>query len=120
MYIAVKHIHLTLVIISVALLVYRFISHKVKQKPLPKLLKIAPHVIDTFLLLSAAALCMIIKQYPLVDGWLTLKIAFVVGYIVAAFFAMKADVKWKSITAFVIAILCVVMAGKVAVLKLTF
>ena len=120
MYIAVKHIHLTLVLISLSLLVYRFISHQIKAKPLPKLLKIAPHVIDTFLLISAVVLCVIIQQYPIIDNWLTLKVGFVIGYIVAAVFAMKLQTKWQSVSAFILATLCVIMAAKVAVLKLSF
>ena len=120
MYLAVKHIHLTLVVLSVVLLCYRFVTSKLMTKPLPKFLKIAPHIIDSFLLLSALALCVIIKQYPLVDSWLTLKVGFVIGYIVAALFAMKAQVKWKGVSLFALSIICLIMAAKVAVMKTSF
>ena len=90
------------------------------DKSLPKVMKIAPHVIDTFLLISALVLCILLKQYPFVDQWLTLKLAFVVAYIVAAIFAMKSKVKWKSVSLFVLAIFCLVSAAKVAVMKTSF
>ncbi|HET8705073.1 MAG TPA: SirB2 family protein, partial [Pseudomonadales bacterium] len=36
-----------------------------------KWVKIAPHVIDTVLLVSALAMCVMIGQYPFTVGWLT-------------------------------------------------
>ncbi|NVK25424.1 MAG: SirB2 family protein [Gammaproteobacteria bacterium] len=120
MYIALKHLHLTLVLISISLFFYRFVSSKLMAKSLPKPLKILPHVVDTFLLLSAVGLCIVLKQYPLVNDWLTLKVLFVIGYIIAALFAMKAQVKTKSVGFAIVAVLCVLFAAKVAVMKTAF
>ncbi len=86
-------------------------------KPLPKLLKILPHVIDTLLLLSAAALCVIIQQYPFVHGWITIKLGFVIGYIVFAIVAMKSEQKSKSIQMLALSSVCLVLAAYMAVTK---
>lgn len=47
------------------------------------------YAIDTVLLLSALALSAIIRQYPFVQAWLTVKVAWVVVYIVLGSFALK-------------------------------
>ena len=117
MYFAVKHSHLLLVLISVVLFCYRFAVHKLLGKELPKLLKILPHVIDTLLLISAAALCVIIQQYPFVHGWITIKLGFVIGYIVFAIMAMKAPEKSKSTVMLALSSICLVFAAYMAVTK---
>lgn len=91
-YPAVKHTHLLLIAVSVTLLLVRFVL-KERQSPLMarKWLKITPHIVDTFLLLSGLLLCVLIKQYPFVDTWLTEKILAVVAYILLAFMAMRSD-----------------------------
>ena len=43
--------------------------------------RIAPHIVDTVLLASAAWLAWAIRQYPFVDGWLTAKVIGLVLYI---------------------------------------
>ncbi|ASJ95976.1 MULTISPECIES: SirB2 family protein [Shewanella] len=92
LYPAIKHIHLTLIAVSVLFFIVRFALH-LKQSAImeKKFVKIAPHVIDTFLLLSGLALCFIIKQYPFQDAWLTEKIGAVFAYIFLATIAMKAN-----------------------------
>lgn len=47
------------------------------------------YVIDTILLAAALALIKIIHQYPGVDGWLTMKVALLVVYILLGSFALK-------------------------------
>ncbi|AZQ11445.1 MULTISPECIES: SirB2 family protein [Shewanella] len=115
----VKHLHLTLIAVSVLFFVVRFVL-KLKESALleKKLLKIAPHIIDTFLLLSGLSLCFLIKQYPFVDPWLTEKILAVVAYILLAFMAMKSNRnKFFRFFAFLGAIAWVVYAAKMAVIK---
>ena len=92
LYPAVKHLHLTLIAVSVLFFVVRFVLH-LRQSALmgKKVFKIAPHVIDTFLLLSGLTLCFMIKQYPFVDPWLTEKIGAVVAYIALGVIAIKAN-----------------------------
>ena len=51
--------------------------------------KIVPHVVDTVLLLSAIAMAVMIRQYPLVNGWLTAKLLGLVLYIGLGMLALK-------------------------------
>ena len=117
MYLAVKHTHLTLVLISVVLFYIRYFQYKLQAKSQPKLMKVAPHVIDTALLVSAISLCFIIDQYPIAVSWLTVKVIAVVGYIAFAIMAMKTEAKSKSLGFLAAATICVLFAGKVAVSK---
>jgi uncharacterized membrane protein SirB2 len=45
--------------------------------------------IDTTLLTAALMLVTILHQYPFVQGWLTLKVLLLVGYVVLGTFALK-------------------------------
>jgi uncharacterized membrane protein SirB2 len=51
--------------------------------------RIAPHVVDTVLLVSALWLTLIIQQYPFVHDWLTAKVLALLGYIVLGSIALK-------------------------------
>ncbi|BCV37585.1 MULTISPECIES: SirB2 family protein [Shewanella] len=92
LYPAVKHLHMTLIAVSVLLFIVRFVL-KLRQSAImdKKLLKVGPHVIDTFLLLSGLILCFMIKQYPFVDPWMTEKIGAVVAYILLGVMALKSN-----------------------------
>ncbi|QSX29165.1 SirB2 family protein [Shewanella cyperi] len=119
MYPAVKHLHLTLIGVSVLFFMVRFVM-KMRESALleRKLFKVAPHVIDTFLLLSGLTLCLLIKQYPFVDTWLTEKIMAVVAYILLAIMAMKSNRgKLFRSFAFLGALAWVVYAAKMAHFK---
>ena len=119
LYPVIKHLHLTLVTVSVLFFMVRFVLH-LRQSPVmeKKLIKIAPHVIDTFLLLSGLTLCFMIKQYPFVDPWLSEKLGAVVAYIILGVIALKADRnKLFKIFAALGAIAWVVYAAKLAVFK---
>jgi uncharacterized membrane protein SirB2 len=87
---ALKHTHLLLVAISLSLLLLRF-GLSLKDSPLlqRKFLKIAPHVVDTLLLLSAVGLMLTISQYPFVTPWLTEKLFGVLAYIALGVMALK-------------------------------
>ncbi|HSG51628.1 MAG TPA: SirB2 family protein [Rheinheimera sp.] len=98
MYMAFKHLHLLLAVISVSFLVVRFVMNLKSAAILQKrFFKIAPHVIDTFLLLSAIMLMITIQQYPFVNAWLTEKLIAVLAYIalgVMAFKGRTAMIRW--------------------------
>lgn len=51
--------------------------------------KIVPHVIDTVFLGSGLWLTTIVRQYPFVNGWLTVKFFGLVAYIVLGTIALK-------------------------------
>lgn len=100
MYMAIKHMHLLFVALSVSLLFIRFVL-RLKDSPLlqRKFFKIAPHVVDTFLLLSAVALMVTIQQYPFVNGWLTEKVIALFAYIALGYSALKGRtiaIRWLS------------------------
>jgi len=51
--------------------------------------KVAPHVVDTLLLVSAIALTLKIGQYPFLNSWLTVKFFALVAYIILGSVALK-------------------------------
>ncbi len=52
-------------------------------------MRIVPHVIDTILLASAIALAVMLRQYPLVHGWLTAKVFGLLFYIGLGMVALR-------------------------------
>lgn len=90
MYMAFKHLHLLMVVLSVSLLFIRF-GMRLKASSLlhNKIFKIAPHVVDTLLILSAVALMVTINQYPFVNSWLTEKFIALLAYIALAVMALR-------------------------------
>ena len=85
-----KSVHVAAVVVSVLLLVARsLLGLTPSAVPLPRALRIAPHVVDTALLASAVALTLILHQYPFVDGWLTAKVLALCLYIVIGSVAVK-------------------------------
>jgi uncharacterized membrane protein SirB2 len=122
MYFAIKHIHLTAIAISVALLLLRFFWVVTENNMLNrKWVKIVPHVVDTVLLASALTLCVLIAQYPFVHGWVTEKVMGVVLYIFLGLIALKKAksnvVRGASIVA---ALLVLAVIAKIAVTKQPF
>lgn len=83
-----------------------------------KFVKVAPHVIDTLLLVSALTLVLMSGQYPFVQGWLTAKLLALIAYVVLGTLALKRG-KTKVIrsAAFVAALLVFGYIGMVAVTK---
>ncbi|WP_372626747.1 SirB2 family protein [Arsukibacterium sp.] len=95
---AFKSLHLLLAVLSVSLLFIRF-GMMLRSSPMlqHKLLKIGPHVVDTLLILSAVVLMLSIKQYPLVDSWLTEKVIALLAYIALAVMALRGrtmSIRW--------------------------
>ena len=81
-YLLVKYLHVTCVLISVSLFVLRG-TLQLQSKPWRqwRLLRVAPHIVDTVLLGSALWLVWRSGQYPFVDGWLTAKVLALLVYI---------------------------------------
>tara|TARA_B100002049_G_C16008872_1_gene344875 strand:- start:425 stop:799 length:375 start_codon:yes stop_codon:yes gene_type:complete len=119
MYMMAKHIHLTAVALSIVLFIVRFLWVQINPAALQKKwVKILPHIIDTILLASAVWLCVILSQYPFVNGWLTFKLFGVVAYIILGLIALKkartAPGRWL---AFIAAIVVLAMTAMTAVTK---
>jgi len=54
-----------------------------------RFVRIAPHVVDTLLLVSGVALAVRLQQYPFVHGWLTAKVLALLAYIVLGAVGLK-------------------------------
>ncbi len=89
-YLALKHIHVTAVIISIAGFLLRYgLSLVGDGWRRHAILRIGPHIVDTILLVSAIALSVVSRQYPLVHDWLTMKVVALPVYIVAGSIALR-------------------------------
>lgn len=81
-YSLLKAVHVTCVGLTFALFFGRGLL-MLADSPLlrSRLLRIAPHVIDTLLLTSAIGMAVASRQYPFVEGWLTAKLIALFAYI---------------------------------------
>lgn len=82
MYLALKHFHITCVVLSGAGFFLRG-WWSVTGSPLlaARLTRWLPHLIDTCLLASAIGLAWMAGQYPFVHAWLTAKVLGLLAYI---------------------------------------
>ncbi|MDT0581854.1 MULTISPECIES: SirB2 family protein [Alteromonadaceae] len=121
MYQMAMHLHVTAVVISLALFSFRFVltikGHGMLQQ---KWLKIVPHVVDTVLLASAVWL-LTMSSMMQVDGWVASKVIGVVLYIVSGLFALKwAKNNRSRVIGFASAIIWVGLTASIAVSKQPF
>jgi uncharacterized membrane protein SirB2 len=90
MYVLLKHVHMTAVVLSGSLFALRGVWMTMESPLLrQRWVRIVPHIIDSLLLASAIALAITIQQYPLVHAWLTAKLFALVVYIVLGSIALK-------------------------------
>ncbi|MCH2219071.1 MAG: SirB2 family protein [Dechloromonas sp.] len=89
-YLAIKHLHVTCVVLSGLGFCLRGIW-MMRESPLAthRLARVLPHVIDTLLLGSALTLAWMSGQYPFVNGWLTAKLFGLVAYILLGTMALR-------------------------------
>lgn len=89
-YTLLKTIHVSSVVLSLSLFVLRggamLADSDWRHR---RVIRIAPHVVDSILLASAIALVVIIQQYPFVDAWLTAKVCALLAYIALGTIALK-------------------------------
>lgn len=64
---------------------------------------ILPHINDSMLLLTAVLLVLATRMYPVVTGWVTLKIILLLVYIVLGTFALKRGKSRRARTGFLVA-----------------
>ena len=119
MYFALKNIHLLCAAISIIGFIVRgalrIQGSNILQK---KWIRIAPHVVDTFLLLSAIGLMFSIQQYPFVNGWLTAKLLGLIVYIFLGVVTMRiAKSQPTRIISYLLAIAIFFYIGSVAITK---
>ncbi|MGA9031587.1 MAG: SirB2 family protein [Sulfuricaulis sp.] len=85
-----KHLHVTCVVLSISGFLVRGVWMMQESPWLQKeWVRVAPHVIDTILLVSAILLAMQIQQYPFVQNWLTAKVLALIAYIVVGAVGLK-------------------------------
>lgn len=90
-YMAIKHAHMMFAIISITLFMLRaWLAIPSPARVNNKLLKIAPHVIDTLLLALGIWLAVLTSQIPFGNSpWLTAKVIGLVLYIIVGTIAIK-------------------------------
>jgi uncharacterized membrane protein SirB2 len=89
-YHSLKITHVSCVTLSYVLFVVRGVWMMRESELLQRRwVKIMPHVIDSVLLASAIALAVMLRQYPMVHGWLTAKVVGVLLYIGLGMIALK-------------------------------
>jgi len=92
MFETVRMLHISCVLLALLLFVLR--GWQVwRDKPITHVLwrRIIPDSVDTVLLLSGLIMMFMIGQYPFVAGWITLKLALVLVYIMLGFMAFRPD-----------------------------
>jgi uncharacterized membrane protein SirB2 len=106
-YALVKQLHVACAVVSIAGFFARGLLMLVDAPLLRRrLLKIAPHFVDTLLLGSAVALSAMLHQYPFVHGWITAKVLALLAYILLGAVALKyGRTKRVRASAFVLALL---------------
>ena len=89
-YSATLVIHVTLVLASGSFFFLRGIW-MLQESPLLQIkpVRILPHIVDTFLLVSGFYLAYLINMYPGTTDWLTTKLVLLLAYIVLGMFALK-------------------------------
>ncbi len=90
MYAGLKHSHMLFITISIVLFQLRFFLKKL-DKPLPKLLKITPHINDTLLLVTGLYLAYMAGINPMEHSWLMAKIIALFIYIGFGMMALKSN-----------------------------
>jgi uncharacterized membrane protein SirB2 len=89
-FIALKHLHLTCVVLSASGFILRG-YWMLSDSPVlaRRWVRIVPHLVDTLLLGSAIALAVISAKYPFVHAWLTAKVIGLLVYILCGTMALK-------------------------------
>lgn len=115
----IKSIHVTLALLSITGFVYRGIM-KIKNpnEVRAKWLKIAPHFIDTLLLVSAIYLVIISHQYPEIFNWVTAKLFALLLYILFGLYTLRfSKTRGETTIGFVLAVLTFTYIASVAITK---
>ncbi len=85
-----KHLHMTLAVLSVSLFTLRFVWTLVNSAKLQaKWVKITPHIIDTFLLSIGVVMAVQYSINPMEQLWLGEKLLAVLAYIFTGYYTLK-------------------------------
>jgi len=119
MYFALKHIHMLCAAISIIGFIVRG-ALRIQGSALlqKKFIRIAPHIVDTLLLVSAIGLTISIQQYPFTSAWLTAKLIGLFVYIGLGVVALRiAKTQTVRVIAYLLAIVTFFYIGSVAFSK---
>ena len=84
------NLHISTALISLLLFLLRGVRVlRYGQQNRPRWMKWLPHVNDTILFILGIVLMLTIHQYPVVDAWLTAKLAALIVYILLGMVVMK-------------------------------
>lgn len=101
-YLEIRMVHIGAVVASGLLLLLRAIGHNLlgARWPMSWPVRLLSYTIDTALLTAALMLTTIVRQYPFVDAWLTMKVLLLVAYILLGYQGLRASsmhVRWASL-----------------------
>lgn len=117
-YLAVKHTHMAIAVLSILLFYVRAFSRMGKGAIAKnKLVFIGSHVTDTFLLVSAVALLIMASFNPLEMPWLLEKIILVIAYIVLGIIASKQQAMTAKVVYLVVTTAVILAIGYLAAVK---
>lgn len=120
LYFIIKNTHILFIVLSLSFYTINLAFNIRGVKP-KKIFTIAPHIINTFLLISGISLCFIIQQYPLSSSWLSGKMVALLGYVFVAVVSLRSKRgKMFKIICFVGAVSWLLFAAKLAVFKNSF
>jgi uncharacterized membrane protein SirB2 len=89
-YLEIRLVHITAVMLSGGLFLLRGLALNAGADwAMAPPVRVLGHTIDIVLLTAALMLMTIVRQYPGTDGWLTMKVALLVVYVVLGSFALK-------------------------------
>ena len=120
MYLTVKHSHLVFVVITVVLFNLRFWMRTIlPSRPVPKVLRIVPHINDTLLLFSGMMLMQIGHWQPFgASKWLGVKLGLVLVYIILGVICLRSrprSPKWFALYA--VSLACIACIAYLAYFK---
>ncbi|MFT3728140.1 MAG: SirB2 family protein [Terricaulis sp.] len=90
-YLQIRTVHIAAVSLSGALFLLRAVAGNIfgAKWTMAAPLRYMSYTIDTVLLTAALMLMTIVRQYPFVDAWLTVKVSLLVLYVVLGSYALK-------------------------------
>jgi uncharacterized membrane protein SirB2 len=106
-YITSYYLHVSCVVLSGSFFALRGIWMLCDSDLLQhRIIRILPHIIDTLLLASAISLTLQIRQFPITNDWLTVKLVALVAYVLLGIFALrKGKTKFHRFVYFISALL---------------
>ena len=103
-YLEIRAVHIGAIVLSGALLLLRGVAHNLLNASWSMAwpIRVLSYTVDTTLLTAALILMTIVRQYPFVDSWLTMKVMLVLVYIYLGYRALwgaTERVRWLSLGA---------------------